>query len=66
MGVQARGQHLSWRYLTVISWTGMRGVVTLAAAAGIPSGFPHRDVIQALAFIVAVGTLLIQGRRSRR
>jgi CPA1 family monovalent cation:H+ antiporter len=53
--------HLSWRYLTVISWTGMRGVVTLAAAAGIPSSFPHRDVVQALAFVVAVGTLLIQG-----
>ena len=54
-------QPLSWRYLTVISWTGMRGVVTLAAAAGIPSSFPQRDVIQALAFVVAVGTLLIQG-----
>ncbi|HEX4224094.1 MAG TPA: sodium:proton antiporter [Pseudonocardiaceae bacterium] len=54
-------QQLSWRYLTVISWTGMRGVVTLAAAAGIPSSFPHRDVIQALAFVIAVGTLLIQG-----
>ena len=52
---------LSWRYLTVISWSGMRGVVTLAAAAGIPSSFPHRDIIQALAFVVAVGTLLIQG-----
>jgi CPA1 family monovalent cation:H+ antiporter len=54
-------RQLSWRYLTVISWSGMRGVVTLAAAAGIPSSFPHRDIIQALAFVVAVGTLLIQG-----
>lgn len=50
----------------VISWTGMRGVVTLAAAAGIPmmaagQEFPGRPVIQAIAFVVAVGTLLIQG-----
>lgn len=51
----------------VISWTGMRGVVTLAAAAGIPltvqSGepFPGRPTIQVAAFVVAVGTLLIQG-----
>ncbi len=58
---------LPWRYVVVISWTGMRGVVTLAAAAGIPAvtsagtPFPHRDVIQALSFVVAVGTLLIQG-----
>ena len=52
---------------TVVSWTGMRGVVTIAAASGIPlvtaSGedFPGRAVIQAIAFTVAVGTLLIQG-----
>jgi monovalent cation/hydrogen antiporter len=50
----------------VISWTGMRGVVTLAAAAGIPltaggTGFPGRPEIQVIAFVVAVGTLLIQG-----
>jgi NhaP-type Na+/H+ or K+/H+ antiporter len=58
---------LPWRYVVVISWTGMRGVVTLAAAAGIPAvtangtPFPGRDLIQALAFVVAVGTLLSQG-----
>jgi NhaP-type Na+/H+ or K+/H+ antiporter len=46
----------------------MRGVVTLAAAAAIPattfSGepFPERATIQAIAFVVSVGTLLIQGR----
>jgi NhaP-type Na+/H+ or K+/H+ antiporter len=57
----------SWRENIVISWTGMRGVVTLAAAAGIPlmtaSGepFPGRDVIQVVAFVVTIGTLLIQG-----
>lgn len=51
----------------VVSWTGMRGVVTIAAAAGIPlltatgAAFPARAEIQAIAFVVAVGTLLIQG-----
>ncbi|MCK2243549.1 MULTISPECIES: sodium:proton antiporter [unclassified Crossiella] len=52
---------LPWQYMMVISWTGMRGVVTMAAAAGVPAGVPGRDLIQALAFVVAVGTLLIQG-----
>ncbi|OBG87524.1 sodium:proton exchanger [Mycobacterium sp. E802] len=58
---------LSWRENVVVSWTGMRGVVTLAAAAAIPvttaSGepFPERATIQAIAFAVSVGTLLIQG-----
>ncbi|RZK96206.1 MAG: Na+/H+ antiporter [Rhodococcus sp. (in: high G+C Gram-positive bacteria)] len=58
---------LGWRESLVVSWAGMRGVVTLAAASGVPvviaSGqpFPGREVIQAIAFVVAVGTLLIQG-----
>ncbi|MGB0973034.1 MAG: cation:proton antiporter [Mycobacterium sp.] len=58
---------LSWQENVVVSWTGMRGVVTLAAAAAIPlttiSGepFPERSTIQAIAFVVAVGTLLLQG-----
>lgn len=58
---------LTWQENIVVSWTGMRGVVTLAAAAGIPlttaSGepFPERALIQAVAFAVAVGTLLLQG-----
>jgi Na+/H+ antiporter len=58
---------LNWRESLVVSWTGMRGVVTLAAAAGVPlvlangEPFPGRAEIQAIAFIVAVGTLLVQG-----
>jgi CPA1 family monovalent cation:H+ antiporter len=52
---------LPWKYFVVISWMGMRGVVTLAAAAGVPASVPGRESIQALAFVVAVGTLLIQG-----
>ncbi|MFB2585904.1 cation:proton antiporter [Herbiconiux liukaitaii] len=58
---------LNWRESLVVSWTGMRGVVTLAAAAGVPLAlangdpFPGRPEIQAIAFLVAVGTLLVQG-----
>lgn len=62
-----RGDELTWRQNLVLGWAGMRGVVTLAAAAGVPLAtlagdpFPGRGVIQAVAFTVAVGTLLIQG-----
>jgi CPA1 family monovalent cation:H+ antiporter len=58
---------LGWRQNLVLSWAGMRGVVTLAAATGVPlttlagNNFPGRGVIQAIAFTVAVGTLLLQG-----
>jgi len=45
----------------VISWAGMRGVVTLAAALALPSSFPYRDLILLTAFCIVVGTLVIQG-----
>ena len=45
----------------VISWSGMRGIVSLAAALALPRDFPERDLIQFVAFIVVLGTLVIQG-----
>jgi len=45
----------------VIAWSGMRGIVTLAAAMALPAGFPYRDFIQLTAFVVVLGTLVIQG-----
>ncbi|HEV8118505.1 MAG TPA: sodium:proton antiporter [Thermoanaerobaculia bacterium] len=49
-----------------ISWSGMRGIVTLAAALALPdegSGapFPFRDLIIVTAFSVVLGTLVVQG-----
>ena len=45
----------------VISWAGMRGIVTLAAALALPAGFPYRDLIVLTAFSVVLGTLVLQG-----
>ena len=51
----------------VVSWAGMRGVVSLAAAFGVPlttmSGapFPGRPYVVFLTFVVVVGTLLLHG-----
>jgi CPA1 family monovalent cation:H+ antiporter len=45
----------------VISWAGMRGIVTLAAAMALPGDFPFRDLIVLTAFSVVVGTLALQG-----
>jgi CPA1 family monovalent cation:H+ antiporter len=45
----------------VISWTGMRGIVSLAAALALPPAFPFRDLIVLTAFFVVLGTLVIQG-----
>jgi CPA1 family monovalent cation:H+ antiporter len=45
----------------VIAWSGMRGVVTLAAALALPQAFPFRDLIVLTAFSVVLGTLALQG-----
>jgi monovalent cation/hydrogen antiporter len=45
----------------VISWAGMRGIVSLAAALALPGEFPFRDLIVLIAFSVVLGTLVIQG-----
>ncbi|MEZ0448763.1 cation:proton antiporter [Cellulomonas sp. ICMP 17802] len=70
--LRLRGSHrppqdsLSARESAVVSWAGMRGVVTLAAAAAIPvtsagAPFPERATLQLAAYTVAIGTLLVQG-----
>jgi monovalent cation/hydrogen antiporter len=46
---------------TLVSWAGMRGVVTLAAAQLLPEDVPDRDVLLLAAFTVVVGSLLVQG-----
>lgn len=45
----------------IISWAGMRGIVSLAAALALPAAFPYRALILLTAFSVVVGTLTIQG-----
>lgn len=56
-----REQPLGWRDGVVLSWSGMRGVVTLAAAQSIPTTVPYRPQIVLAAFAVAVITLLLHG-----
>ena len=50
----------------VVSWSGMRGIITLAAALALPvgpdgTGFPYRDLMVLTAFAVVIGTLVVQG-----
>jgi CPA1 family monovalent cation:H+ antiporter len=57
----------SWRVVAFVSWAGMRGAVTLAAALAIPletdagSPFPDRSLVIFLAFCVVLSTLVVQG-----
>jgi monovalent cation/hydrogen antiporter len=45
----------------IISWAGMRGIVSLAAALALPPAFPYRNLIVLTSFAVVLGTLVIHG-----
>jgi monovalent cation/hydrogen antiporter len=55
------------RQIFVVGWTGMRGVVALAAAISLPEvlangqPFPQRDMVIFLTFVVILVTLVLQG-----
>ncbi|HZC72923.1 MAG TPA: Na+/H+ antiporter [Jatrophihabitans sp.] len=50
-----------WRVTAIVSWAGMRGVVTLAAVFLLPPDTPQRELLALVAFSVVAGTLLVQG-----
>jgi NhaP-type Na+/H+ and K+/H+ antiporter len=57
----------SWRWPFLLAFTGVRGIVSLAAALAIPLAtvngqpFPYRDLILFLTFVVILVTLVGQG-----
>jgi Na+/H+ antiporter len=56
-----------WRWVILIGWTGLRGIVSLAAALALPlhdaagAPFPHRAAIIFITFCVIMVTLVGQG-----
>jgi CPA1 family monovalent cation:H+ antiporter len=64
LGTAATGGRIRprpWPHLAAASWAGMRGVVSLAAALSLPLDFPQRELLIAVAVVVIVGTLGVQG-----
>lgn len=65
--LRARDPSPPWQHVTLLGWTGMRGVVSLAAALALPlstaagAPFPGRDLILFLTFAVILATLVVQG-----
>jgi CPA1 family monovalent cation:H+ antiporter len=62
--IRARDPYPPARAVFVVSWAGMRGAVSLAAALALPltpNPFPQRDLVIFLTFCVIVATLVGQG-----
>lgn len=59
--------HPPWQPVAIVSWCGMRGIVSLAAALALPlvlpdgTPFPYRSLVLCLAFSVILFTLVVQG-----
>jgi CPA1 family monovalent cation:H+ antiporter len=66
-GLRKRDPMPPWRHIFIVSWTGMRGSISLAAAFGIPAvtafgtPFPMRSLIIFITFCVILSTLVLQG-----
>src|SRR3954447_10608758 len=65
--IRERDPYPPWQQVALVSWNGMRGAVSLAAALALPLAtdaglpFPQRDLIIFLTFAVILVTLLLQG-----
>jgi monovalent cation/hydrogen antiporter len=63
----AEDPYPGWHNVAIVAWTGMRGVVSLAAALAVPltlsngHPFPGRDYILFVTFCVILATLVLQG-----
>nr|WP_290929985.1 cation:proton antiporter [Haliscomenobacter sp.] len=65
--IKTNESYPGWKSVFLIAWSGMRGVVSLAAALSIPltlssgEAFPQRNLILFISFIVIPCTLVLQG-----
>ncbi len=71
-GIREREPETTVRRVSIVAWSGMRGIVSLAAALALPimatdkMAFPNRDMIIFLTFCVIFVTLVLQGMTMRR
>ena len=66
--IRKKDPYPQWQHVAIIGWTGMRGVVSLAAALDLQTRnradgtpFPGRDLILFLTFVIILATLVVQG-----
>lgn len=52
---------LDFKTSLIISWSGMRGIVSLAIAIGLPENFPQRSAVIFISVAVVLFTLIGQG-----
>lgn len=71
-GIREREPETNSKGVAIVAWSGMRGIVSLAAALALPimvadkEPFPNRDLIIFITFCVIFATLVLQGLTLRK
>lgn len=60
IGIMRRFREFSPRVVTILTWSGLRGGISVALALALPAS-PQRDVIVAITYAVVVFSILVQG-----
>jgi len=54
-------ERIPWRWSAVLTWSGLRGAISMVLALGLPADFPHRELLVNMTFGVVVLSIIVQG-----
>jgi len=52
---------IPWSWTAVVTWSGLRGALSMVLVLGIDADFPHRELLVNMTFGVVVISILLQG-----
>ncbi|HEX8697441.1 MAG TPA: Na+/H+ antiporter [Myxococcaceae bacterium] len=54
-------ERVPWSWSAVLTWSGLRGAISMVLVLGLPENFPHRELLVNMTFGVVVLSIIIQG-----
>lgn len=54
-------ERMPWSWSAVLTWSGLRGAISMVLILGLPAGFPHRELLVNMTFGVVVLAIIFQG-----
>lgn len=54
-------EKMPWTWSAVLTWSGLRGAISMVLVLGLPTDFPHRELLVNMTFGVVVLSIIFQG-----
>src|SRR6218665_3899400 len=54
-------ERMPWSWSAVLTWSGLRGAISMVLVLGLPEGFAHRELLVNMTFGVVVLSIIVQG-----